>query len=129
LIAVDFFTAVFTFIFENKQAVASDQKLTHGAGTLPHLTSAITLNLALQVPIPIGYSLRCHVGFGGRGQIGLSGWIFPHLVTFSAAEIHFVFIVLKPARDSDFLLSISIRILVIWAFLIIVISPTLITAI
>jgi hypothetical protein len=92
---------LFTSICENKQALASDQKLAHGAGTLPHLTSAITLSLGAQEPTPYGYSLRYDIGLGNRVQMGLST-MYSSRYSFSV-EIHSMFNVFKTDRDSDFL--------------------------
>ena len=56
-----------------RQAFASDQKLVHGAGTLPHLTSAFTLSVGGEMPTPLVYALRYDIGLGNRVQLGLSG--------------------------------------------------------
>ena len=83
-----------------RQAFASDQKLAHGAGTLPHLTSAFTLSLGLEMPMPLYYALRYDIGLGNRVQLGVSGSRFWGI---TAVEIHSMFNVLKPAGDRDFL--------------------------
>jgi len=87
-------------IFENKQALASDQKLAHGAGTLPHLTSALTLSLGFQILTPQLYSLQYDIGLGNSVQLGLSTCTWPSTLL---VEIHSMFNVLKTANDSDFL--------------------------
>lgn len=83
-----------------RQAFASDQKLTHGAGTLPHLTSAFTLSVGGEMPTPLVYALRYDIGLGNRVQLGLSGSWF---LGITAVEIHSMFNVLKPDSDRDFL--------------------------
>ncbi len=84
-----------------RQAFASDQKLVHGAGTLPHLTSAFTLSLGAEIPTPLYYALRYDIGLGNRVQLGLSGSMIPIGIT--AVQIHSTFNVLKSADDRDFL--------------------------
>ena len=91
---------LFAFNFENKQTLASDQKLAHGAGTLPHLTSALTLSLGFQILTPYLYSLQYDIGLGNRVQLGLSTSIWPSTLL---VDIHSMFNVLKTAKDSDFL--------------------------
>jgi hypothetical protein len=88
----------------NKPILASDQKLAHGAGTLPHLTSAITLELGAQIPMPALYSLRYDIGLGNRVQLGLSTCFFPSSEedSYFSVEIHSMFNVLKNSRESDF---------------------------
>lgn len=90
-----------------QQAFASDQKLVHGAGTLPHLTSAVTLNIGGEFPTPIIYDLQYDIGLGNRVQLGLSAtallfWIYGSGNMFGI-EVHSMFNVLKSDRDSDFL--------------------------
>jgi hypothetical protein len=69
-----------------RPALASDQKLVHGAGTLPHLTSAITLSVGAEMPTPVQLGIAASVT-----------WIF------NSVEIHSMFNVFNTARDSDFL--------------------------
>jgi len=81
------------------QAIASDQKLAHGAGTLPHLTRAFTLSLGLEFPTPVLYALQYDIGLGNRVQLGFSASV----LLAAAIEINSMFNVLKTANDSDFL--------------------------
>jgi hypothetical protein len=92
---------LFALNVKNKQALASDQKLAHGAGTLPHLTNAITLSLGAQEPTPYGYSLRYDIGLGKRVQLGLSTMYFSRS-SFSV-EIHSMFNALQTDSDSNFI--------------------------
>lgn len=85
-----------------RQAIASDQKFVHGAGTLPHLTSAFTLSVGGEIPTPMFYALRYDIGLGNRVQLGLSGSILIFW-GITAVEIHSMFNVLKSAGDRDFL--------------------------
>ena len=88
------------FFLISGQTLASDQKLAHGAGTLPHLNGAITLSVGLELPTPMGYALQYDRGFGNRVQLGLSvsAWGVMNMI-----EINSMFNVLKTANDSDFL--------------------------
>lgn len=94
-----FLLLLFTFIFENNPALASDQQLVHGAGTLPNRTTAFTLGLGLEIPIPILYSLQYDIGLGNNIQLGLSVTLFVS----GGIEIHSMFNIFKTANDSDFL--------------------------
>ena len=67
---------LFTFICENKSAFASDQNLTHGAGTLPHLTGAGTVSVGIEYPTPILYAFRYDIGLGNRVQLGIAASSF-----------------------------------------------------
>jgi hypothetical protein len=89
-----------TFFLISGHAFASDQKLVHGAGTLPHLNSAFTLSAGFEMPTPMIYSLRYDIGLGNRVQLGISGSV---LLFMNAVEIHSMFNVLKSASDRDFL--------------------------
>jgi hypothetical protein len=89
-----------TFIYENKSAFASDQKLAHGAGTLPHLTRAFAFEWGFEFPTPLPLALRFDIGLGNRVQLGFSFGGFPFVV--HSVEIHSMFNILKTARDSDF---------------------------
>ncbi len=95
-----FLVFVLAFCLLGRQAFASDQKLVHGAGTLPHLTSAFTLSLGFEMPTPLYYALRYDIGLGNRVQLGLSG---SRILGITAVEIHSTFNVLKSADDRDFL--------------------------
>ncbi len=88
------------FFIISGQTLASDQKLAHGAGTLPHRTNAITLSVGLEIPTPIGYALQYDIGLGNRVQLGLSVSVWGF---FNPIEINSMFNVLKTANDSDFL--------------------------
>lgn len=90
---------VIAILLISGQAFASDQKLAHGAGTLPHLTSAITLIGGLEIPTPFLYAFRYDVGLGNRAQLGLSISLLGFLYTF---EIHSMFNILKTDNDTDF---------------------------
>ena len=81
------------------RAFASDQKLVHGAGTLPHMTSAITLSGGFELQTPIFYALRYDIRFGNRVQLGLSASVLENIFV---AEMHSMFNVLKTVRCSDF---------------------------
>jgi len=83
-----------------RSARASDQNLVHGAGTLPNLTSAITLSMGFEFPTPCIYAVRYDIGLGNRVQLGLSASV---LGSMNAVEIHSMFNILKSANDSDFL--------------------------
>ena len=85
-----------------RQAIASDQKLVHGAGTLPHLTSAFTLSGGVEMPTPIFYALQYDIGLGNRVQLGLSASILIMFWGITAVEIHSMFNVLKSDSDRDF---------------------------
>ncbi len=88
------------FFLISGYAFSSDQKLAHGAGTLPHLISTITLSVGLEVPTPMGYALHYDIGLGNRVQLGLSvsAWGVSNFI-----EINSMFNVLKTTNDSDFL--------------------------
>jgi hypothetical protein len=80
--------------------MASDQKLVHGAGTLPHLTSAITLSLGYEFPTPFIYAIRYDIGLGNCVQLGLSASLSGLVNT---VDMHSMFNILKTENDSDFL--------------------------
>jgi hypothetical protein len=88
-----------TFFLISGQAFASDRKLVHGAGTLPHLTSAFTLSAGFEMPTPIIYALRYDIGLGNRVQLGVSSSV---LFLINTVEVHSMFNVLKSASDRDF---------------------------
>jgi hypothetical protein len=79
---------------------ASDQKLAHGAGTLPHLTSAVTLSGGGEIPTPVFYALRYDIGLGNRVQLGIAASVIGYI---NSAEIHSMFNVFKTAHDSNFI--------------------------
>jgi hypothetical protein len=89
-----------TFFLIFGQARGSDQKLVHGAGTLPHLTSAVTLSAGLVIPQPSIYALGYNIGLGNRVQLGLFACI---LGIYNTIEINSLFNVLKTANDANFL--------------------------
>ena len=91
---------VLAILLISGQAFASNQKLVHGAGTLPHLNLTLSLELGYATPTPIGVALRIDMGIGNRVQLGISEsmWVF-----FNGVEIHSLFNVLKTPNDSDFL--------------------------
>jgi hypothetical protein len=94
---------LFTFICDNEPALASDQKLAHGAGTLPHLTSAVTVSMGAEIPTPIIYAFRYDIGLGNRVQLGLATSVYWVLGLMIGVEVHSMFNVLKTSSDSDFL--------------------------
>ncbi len=57
-----FFFLFLTFFLISGAIFASDQKLVNGAGTLPHLTSAVTLNSGIEMPSPILSALQFDIG-------------------------------------------------------------------
>ncbi|UCB46856.1 MAG: hypothetical protein JSV25_05395 [Spirochaetota bacterium] len=83
-----------------QQALASDQKLVHGAGTLPHLTSAITVSGGFEIPTLLIYAIRYDIGLGNRVQLGLSASL---LGVVNAVEMHSMLNIIKTESDSDFL--------------------------
>jgi hypothetical protein len=88
----------FTFFFISGRILASDQKLVCGAGTLPHLTSAITLSLGVEQHSPFPYALQYDIGLGNRVQLGISAYYH----VFADVEIISMFNVLKTPDDRDF---------------------------
>jgi hypothetical protein len=111
-----------------RQIYASDQKLAHGAGTLPHLTSAATLSVGFEMPTPIVYALRYDIGLGNRVQLGISAsaapfWFLGFGMMFGI-EVHSMFNVLKTSSDSDFLsLYVNPGIVILNDFFAVLIGP------
>ena len=104
------------FFLISRQIFASDQKLAHGAGTLPHLTHTFTLSLGLENPTPLLYALQYDIGLGTRVQLGFLASV---LVFINTIEINSMFNVLKTANDSDFLslyFNPGINIVVLYGF-------------
>jgi len=81
-------------------AVASDQKLVNGAGTLKGGTFAFSLDLGLDIPEPLLYGLRLDVGLGDRVQIGVGTTIFVAMNTFGLSS---KFTLFQTEEESDFL--------------------------
>ena len=94
---------LFILICENMPAFASDQKLVHGAGTLPHLTSAVTVSGGVEIPTPIMYALRYDIGLGNRVQLGLAASVLGGNGWMIGVEVPSMVNILKTASDSDFL--------------------------
>ena len=90
-------------VLVHKPALASDQKLAHGAGTLPHLTSAVTVSGGVEIPTPIVYALRYDIGLGNRVQLGLAASAMVGVGWMIGVEVHSMVNFLKTASDSDFL--------------------------
>jgi hypothetical protein len=95
-----FLLSLFTCCLMVQPALASDQKLVHGAGTLPHLTSAITVSGGFELSTPLLYAIRYDIGLGNRVQLGLSASL---LMVMNVVEMHSMFNILKSEYDSDFL--------------------------
>jgi hypothetical protein len=95
-----FLLLFFACFLMGRPATASDQNLVHGAGTLPHLTSAVTLSIGAEFPAPLIYAVRYDIGLGNRVQLGISA---SALGVMNALEIHSMFNILKTESESDFL--------------------------
>ena len=91
---------VITILLISEQALASDQRLAHGAGTLPHLNLTLSMEAGRALPTPAWGGLRIDMGIGNRVQLGISEslWFFENGI-----EIHLLFNILKTYNDSDFL--------------------------
>ena len=91
---------VIAILLISEQALASDQRLAHGAGTLPHLNLTLSMEAGRALPTPVLGGLRIDMGFGNRFQLGISEsfWFFENGI-----EIHLLFNVFKTYNDSDFL--------------------------
>lgn len=81
-------------------ALASEQKLVNGAGTLKHKTVAFSFDLGLDLPEPFLYGLRFDFGVSNRVQLGAAITVLGFVNTFG---INSMFNILKTDKDSDFL--------------------------
>jgi hypothetical protein len=90
------------FLCVTRQTFASDQKLPHGAGTLPHLTSAITVGVGIEFPVPAAYEFQYDIGLGNRVQLGLAASAIWYLGWMVGMEALSMFNVYKNSSETRF---------------------------
>lgn len=91
---------VIALLSSTSSALASGQRLVHGAGTIPSGSIALSLDLGLDLPEPFLYGVRLDFGVGDRVQLGVGTTA---IGVINLVGIYSTFNVFKSENESDFI--------------------------